>query len=65
MNATTMSIFRMTGDIGYIAGPLALGVIADLFGAPAALVVAAVLLVTAGTAFAALAPETYRGRGTL
>lgn len=65
MNATTMSIFRMTGDIGYIAGPLALGVIADLFGAPTALVVAAILLVTAGTAFAALAPETYRGRGAL
>lgn len=63
MNATTMSVFRMTGDIGYVAGPLALGFIADLFGAPTALVVAAAILVAAGTAFAALAPETYRGRG--
>ncbi len=62
MNATTMSTFRMTSDIGYVAGPLALGVIADWFGAPSALVVAAGLLVCAGSAFALFAPETYRGR---
>jgi MFS family permease len=64
MNATTMSVFRMTGDIGYVAGPLALGLISDLFGAASALIVAAALLVVAGAAFAAFAPETYRGRGT-
>jgi len=62
MNATTMSVFRMTGDIGYVAGPLGLGLISDAFGATAALVVAAALLVTAGAAFAALAPETYSAR---
>jgi MFS transporter, DHA1 family, multidrug resistance protein len=62
MNAITMSVFRMTGDIGYVAGPLALGWIADLFGASTALVVAAGLLVLAGTAFALFAPETYRRR---
>jgi len=63
MNATTMSLFRMTSDIGYVAGPMALGLIADGFGAPTALTAAAVLLVIAGGAFAAFAPETYRGRG--
>ncbi len=62
MNATTMSVFRMTGDIGYVAGPLGLGLISDTFGATAALVVAAGLLVSAGAAFAALAPETYSNR---
>ncbi|MGE0225979.1 MAG: MFS transporter [Acetobacteraceae bacterium] len=63
MNATTMSVFRMTGDIGYVAGPLGLGLISDGFGPTAALITAAGLLVTAGVLFAALAPETYRARG--
>ncbi len=62
LNASTMSVFRMTGDIGYIAGPMALGLMADGFGATAALITAAALLVLAGGLFAALAPETFRGR---
>ena len=62
-NATTLSIFRMTGDIGYVAGPLLLGLMADGFGPTAAMLAAAGLLVLAGTAFAVWAPETYRGRG--
>jgi MFS family permease len=62
MNAAAMSIFRMIADAGYIAGPLALGLIADVFGAAAALALAAVLVMGAGFAFAVFAPETYRGR---
>jgi len=62
LNAMTVSVFRMTGDIGYVAGPLLLGLIMDVFGANAAMTVAAGLLVAAGVAFAALAPETYRAR---
>jgi MFS family permease len=62
MNAAAMSIFRMIADAGYIAGPLALGLIADVFGATVALVLAAALIMSAGAAFAVLAPETYRGR---
>lgn len=62
LNATTMSLFRMTGDIGYIAGPLLLGLLSDGFGPATALVAAAGLLVSAGVVFAAFAPETYRGR---
>ena len=62
MNATTVSVFRMTGDIGYIAGPLVLGLIMDMYGPEASLVVAAGLLVVMGGLFAGFAPETYRAR---
>ena len=62
MNAAAMSTFRMTGDAGYVIGPLALGVIADIYGPVTALVVAASLIVLVGAAFAVMAPETYRGR---
>jgi DHA1 family multidrug resistance protein-like MFS transporter len=61
-NATTLSIFRMAGDVGYVVGPLALGSIADLFGATVSLIIGAGLMVAAGVAFALWAPETYRGR---
>lgn len=61
-NATTLSLFRMAGDIGYVVGPLALGVVADLFGPTVSLVGAAGLLVVSGALFALWAPETYRGR---
>ncbi len=62
LNATTVGMFRMAGDVGYVLGPLALGLISDGFGAVAALVTAAGLLFLAGALFAAFAPETYRGR---
>jgi len=62
MNATTMSLYRMTGDAGYVAGPILLGLIADLHSPEAALAVAALLLIAVGALFARLAPETYRGR---
>lgn len=62
MNAAAMSTFRMTGDAGYVIGPLALGLIADLYGPISALIVAAALLVLAGAAFALIAPETHHAR---
>jgi MFS family permease len=64
MNAAAMSTFRMMADAGYVIGPLALGLIADLYGPVTALLGAASLLVVIGIAFAMLAPETYRGRGS-
>lgn len=60
MNAAAMSTFRMIADAGYVAGPLLLGLIVDLFGAVAALVVAAVLVMLSGATFALFAPETYK-----
>ncbi|MDX1434228.1 MAG: MFS transporter, partial [Gammaproteobacteria bacterium] len=63
MNAAAMSTFRMLGDLGYVVGPITLGAVVDLWGAPVALVIAAVLLMAVGVCFAVLAPETYaRGR---
>jgi MFS-type transporter involved in bile tolerance (Atg22 family) len=60
MNAAAMSAFRMLSDAGYVLGPLALGLLTDLFGADVALATAAVLLTAVALLFAALAPETYR-----
>jgi MFS family permease len=62
MNATTISVFRMAGDVGYVTGPIALGLLSDGFGPVTALVAAAALLVLSGGLFAALAPETYRAQ---
>lgn len=61
MNAVTMSTYRMIGDSGYVAGPIALGLVADLWGAQQALLLAAALLVGIGVLFALFAPETFRG----
>ena len=62
MNAAAMSAFRMLSDAGYVLGPLALGVITDIFGADAALATAAALLAAVAILFARYAPETYRMR---
>ncbi|MEZ5851230.1 MAG: MFS transporter [Hyphomicrobiaceae bacterium] len=62
MNAAAMSTFRMTGDAGYVIGPLLLGLIVDLYGSVAALVVAAASMVLVGMAFLALAPESHKPR---
>jgi DHA1 family multidrug resistance protein-like MFS transporter len=60
MNAAAMSAYRMLSDIGYVVGPIALGLVTDLFGVETALAVAATLLALVGLAFARFAPETYR-----
>jgi MFS family permease len=61
MNAAAMSTYRMLSDLGYVAGPLALGLAADLVGADLTLEATAVLLVVVALLFARLAPETHRG----
>jgi MFS family permease len=60
MNAAVMSTYRMLSDAGYVLGPLALGIIADGFGAPTALSVAGTLLVLSAALFGRFAPEGYR-----
>ncbi len=62
MNAAAMSLFRMLGDIGYVIGPVGLGLITDIFGPATALAVCAGLLVASGLLFALFAPETWNGR---
>ena len=61
MNAVAMSTYRMLSDFGYVVGPIALGVLADVFGAEVALTAAAVLLAGTGLVFARYAPEPHRG----
>lgn len=60
MNAAAISTYRMLSDLGYVVGPVALGMATDAAGPDAALAAAAVLLVGVGLLFARLAPETYR-----
>jgi hypothetical protein len=62
MNAAAMSTYRMLSDLGYVVGPVALGLATDLAGADAAIGVTAGLLVAVALLFARLAPETYRSR---
>ena len=57
-----MSTFRMTGDLGYVIGPLALGLIADLYGPVTALLSGAGALILVGAAFALIAAETHPRR---
>jgi MFS family permease len=60
MNAAALSTYRMLADLGYVVGPIALGLAADLAGARAALAFAAVMLTAVALLFARFAPETYR-----
>ena len=63
MNAAAMSAYRMLADLGYVVGPIALGVLTDVFGADTALGTTAVLLVGVAVLFWRFAPESHRPRG--
>ena len=60
MNAAAMGTYRMLGDLGYVVGPIALGLATDMFGAGGALGGTAVLLVIAAALFTRFAPESHR-----
>jgi DHA1 family multidrug resistance protein-like MFS transporter len=60
MNAAAMSAYRMLADLGYVAGPISLGMAMDLFGANATLAATAALLAAVGLLFARYAPESHR-----
>lgn len=61
MNAAAIGFYRMTGDAGYVIGPLLLGAIVDGWGPIVAIAGAATVLVLTGLVFAVVAPESYRG----
>ena len=61
MNAAAMSTFRMVGDLGYVIGPIGVGLVMDGLGPQAALVSTAVLSVAVGMLFLKFAPESYSG----
>ena len=58
MNAAAMSSYRMLSDVGYVIGPILLGLLGDAGGLDAALWAAAVGLFLAAGLFARFAPET-------
>ena len=60
MNAAAMSAFRMLSDLGYVVGPIALGLSADLVGANATLGGTAVLLAATALLFSRFAPESHQ-----
>src|SRR5215813_5739511 len=59
MNAAAMSTFRMLSDLGYVVGPIVLGIVTDGLGANAALGGTALALTAVALVFAWRAPETY------
>lgn len=61
MNAAAISTYRALSDIGYVIGPIGLGLLADIAGAGSALVVCAVGITGVALAFAKWAPESYPG----
>ncbi|MCY4013929.1 MAG: MFS transporter [Gammaproteobacteria bacterium] len=62
MNAAAMGGYRMLSDMGYVLGPILLGVLGDLQGLAAPMWIAAAALVVTAMLFAMIAPETHAGR---
>lgn len=62
MNAAALGSYRMLADLGYVLGPIALGLAADLAGVDATLAATAALLVAVALLFARFAPETFSRR---
>ncbi|MDQ2989160.1 MAG: MFS transporter [Pseudomonadota bacterium] len=60
--ATTMGVYRFWRDMGYALGALVSGVVADLFGVPAAMWLVAALTVASGLVVALRMRETLQRR---
>ena len=60
MNAAAMSSFRALSDVGYVVGPIGLGLLSDLAGAPSALVFCAMAITIMALTFARFAPESHK-----
>ena len=60
MNAAAMSSYRTLSDVGYVAGPLLLGLLGDWGGLDLPFWVAAAGLFLVALLFARLAPESHR-----
>lgn len=55
--AAAMSAYRMTADAGYVIGPIALGLLADLTSPAIAILAGSAVLIALGVAFAVASPE--------
>lgn len=60
MNAAAISGYRTISDVGYVVGPVLLGLLVDWQGAEAGLLAAAVLVGGVGVLFGRYAPENWR-----
>jgi MFS family permease len=55
---SAVGVYRFWRDLGYAVGAILSGVVADLFGIPAAIIVVAALTIASGLVVAARMPET-------
>lgn len=62
MNAAAMGGYRMLSDMGYVLGPILLGLLADMQGLDAPMWIAATGLVVTAVLFGMIAPETHSAR---
>lgn len=58
-NATAMAGYRMLSDVGYVLGPISLGLLADVAGPAVTLATSATIIVAVGGLFARYAPESH------
>ena len=63
MNAAAISGYRTLSDLGYVVGPVLLGVVADQRGVDAPMWIAAVALAVTAVLFGTFATETHRRVG--
>ncbi|MCB1742877.1 MAG: MFS transporter, partial [Gammaproteobacteria bacterium] len=61
MNAAAVSSFRLLSDLGYVIGPIVMGLMVDFHSAEFALTASSIALLLIGLTFALKAPETYSG----
>jgi MFS family permease len=61
MNAAAISGYRTISDVGYVIGPVMLGLLVDWQGAEAGLLFAALLVFAVGAMFWRYAPENWQG----
>lgn len=62
MNAAAMSLYRALSDLGYVVGPIGLGLLSDLAGPGTALVFCSVAISAVALAFWRFAPESAHFR---
>lgn len=62
MNAAAMGLYRALSDVGYVAGPLVIGLLSDVFGIDVALIVTATIIVIPAIWFGIRAPESHPRR---
>jgi len=62
MNAAAMSLYRALSDLGYVVGPIGLGLLSDLAGPRAALVFCSIAISAVALVFWRFAPESAHFR---